>query len=70
MTTRTQGHNYNRDAGGTGGYINDDRDTQREITDWNTGTQMTTGTQGHNYKGDAGGTGGYINDDRSRCPGM
>ena len=27
MTTGTQGHNYNGDAGGTGGYINDDRDT-------------------------------------------
>ena len=27
MTTRTQGHNYNGNAGGTGGYINDDRDT-------------------------------------------
>ena len=27
MTTRTQGHNYNGDAGGTGGYINDDGDT-------------------------------------------
>ena len=27
MTTRTQGHNYNEDAGGTGGYINDDGDT-------------------------------------------
>ena len=28
------------------GNINDDRDTQREITDWDTGTQMTTATQG------------------------
>ena len=49
MTTGTQGHNYNGDAGGTGGYINDDRDTgivRREITDWDTGTQMTTRTQG------------------------
>ena len=27
MTTWTQGHNYNGDAGGTGGYINDDGDT-------------------------------------------
>ena len=27
-------------------YINDDQDTQREITDWDTGTQMTTRTQG------------------------
>ena len=27
MTTGTQGHNYNGDAGGTGGYINDDGDT-------------------------------------------
>ena len=27
MTTRTQGHNYSRDAEGTGGYINDDGDT-------------------------------------------
>ena len=27
MTTGTQGHKYNGDAGGTGGYINDDRDT-------------------------------------------
>ena len=27
-------------------YINDDQDTLREITDWDTGTQMTTGTQG------------------------
>ena len=26
--------------------INDDRDTQREITDWDTGAQMTTGSQG------------------------
>ena len=29
------------------GNINDDRDTQREITDLNTGTQITTGTAGH-----------------------
>ena len=34
------------------GNINDDRDTQREITDWDTGT---TGTQGNNNNGDAGG---------------
>ena len=27
MTTRTQGQNYNGDAGGTGGYINEDGDT-------------------------------------------
>ena len=42
----------------------DDRDTQREITDRDTGTQMTTGTQGHNYNRDSGRAhGGYINDD-------
>ena len=29
----------NRDTGN----INDDRNTQREITDWDTGTQITTG---------------------------
>ena len=34
--------NDDRDTGN----INDDRDTQREITNWDTGTQMTTGTQG------------------------
>ena len=34
-----------RDTGDTEN-INDDRDTQREITDWDTGTQMTTDTQG------------------------
>ena len=45
------------------GNINDGRDTQREITDWDTWTQMTTGTQGNNYNGDAGDRGGYINDD-------
>ena len=27
MTTGTQGQNYNGNAGGTGGYINDDGDT-------------------------------------------
>ena len=26
------------------GNINDDRDTQREITDWDKGTQIKTGT--------------------------
>ena len=36
MTTGTQGHNYNGDAGAQEGYINDDRDTgivRIEITD-------------------------------------
>ena len=28
------------------GNINDDRETQRKITDWDTGTQMATETQG------------------------
>ena len=36
------------------------KETQREITDWDTGTQMTTRTQGHNYNGDAGGQRGGI----------
>ena len=36
LQTGTPGH---RDTGN----INDDRDAQREITDWDTGTQMTTG---------------------------
>ena len=45
MTTRTQGHNYNGDAGGTGGYINDDGDTGDvqlaiSIHRWDTGTQL------------------------------
>ena len=54
MTTGTLGYTGN---------INDDRDTQSEITDWGKGHKMTTGIQGKNYNGDAGGTGGYINDD-------
>ena len=39
------GHRDTNDDRDTGN-INDDRDIQREITNWDTGTQMTTGTQG------------------------
>ena len=61
----TPGHKWRPGHRDTGN-INHDREPQREITDWDTGTQittktqgiqMTTGTQGHNYNGDAGGTG-------------
>ena len=38
-TQMTTGH---RDTGN----INDDREPQREIKDWDTRTQITTGTQG------------------------
>ena len=34
--------NDDRDTGN----INEDREPQREITDWDTRTQITTGTQG------------------------
>ena len=46
MTTGTQGHNYNRDAGAQAGYINDDRDTgivRIEITDRDTNDDRDTG---------------------------
>ena len=42
ITYRDTGTQMTMDTGN----INDDREPQREITDWDTRTQITTGTQG------------------------